>query len=393
MFRRGLFYSYLSIYLRFFLKLSVTETTLFASIPMVLSIVFQTLVWGRISDRYQRRRSLIITGEVLAALGTTLVWWLHTLPVSGPQRGYVIIIGFSIVEIFWSMSNIGWTALISDLYPDYMRTSIQGKLSTIGAAGRIIGVWIGGLVYDGIGQLYEGWGFDRGLLFFIASGVMVLSTIPILFLPEGGISRKEVTSAGSYSPKFLLLLLAMIFINFGRNSVAVIKTQYLSLEEGFDVSSQLLSYIVNMQSVAILIGGILIVPISKRVKDELLLIFGSIIGIAYLLGFVLSNLLPPIFLSNFLGGISDVTIMASSYSYASRLIPPQYRGRQFALYNATFFLSWGVGATLIGGPIIDLLLRSGQGPVLAYRISFAAAAVLVFIGLLLLIITNRLEER
>ena len=46
MFRRGLFYSYLSIYLRHFLKLSVTETTLFAILPMVMNIIFQTYVWG-----------------------------------------------------------------------------------------------------------------------------------------------------------------------------------------------------------------------------------------------------------------------------------------------------------------------------------------------------------
>ena len=48
MFRRGLFYSYLSIYLRFFLGLSVTETTFFATFPMILNVLFQTFVWGPI---------------------------------------------------------------------------------------------------------------------------------------------------------------------------------------------------------------------------------------------------------------------------------------------------------------------------------------------------------
>ena len=57
MFRRGLFYSYLSIYLRFYLGLSVTETTFFAFFPMVFNVIFQTFVWGVISDRYQKRRT------------------------------------------------------------------------------------------------------------------------------------------------------------------------------------------------------------------------------------------------------------------------------------------------------------------------------------------------
>jgi hypothetical protein len=37
MFRRGLFYAFLSIYLRHYLGLSVTETTLFATLPMTFS--------------------------------------------------------------------------------------------------------------------------------------------------------------------------------------------------------------------------------------------------------------------------------------------------------------------------------------------------------------------
>lgn len=402
MFRRGLFYSYLSIYIRFFLGLSVTETTFFASFPMVLSIVFQTLVWGGLSDKYQKRRTLIIIGELSAAVGTFLVWFLHTLPVSHHAAGYVIIIGLSIVEIFWSMSNVGWTALISDLYPEYQRTQIQGKLASVGAAGRIIGVWIGGLAYDGLSMFYDGWGFEKGWLFFIASGVMIISTIPMFFVPEGGIGRsrrekiQKLKAKGekifSYSRKFLFFLLAMIFINFGRNSIAVIKAQYLVLDQGFNVSSNLLSYIVNMQSAAMLLGGLFIVKLSKRLSDEILLVVGSLIGIIYLLGFVFSNSLSLIFPSNFLAGLSNVIIMASSYTYASRLIPPEHRAKQFALYSATFFLSWGAAATLIAGPIVDLLIRSGATQVLSYRMAFLSAAVLVLIGVIALLFVNRMKE-
>lgn len=69
MFRRGLFYCYLSIYLKNFLGLSVTETTLFATVPMILNSFFQTFVWGHFSDRYQLRRTLIICGELMGGWG------------------------------------------------------------------------------------------------------------------------------------------------------------------------------------------------------------------------------------------------------------------------------------------------------------------------------------
>ena len=398
MFRRGLFYSYLSIYLRFFLGLSVTETTFFATFPMILNVLFQTFVWGGLSDRLQLRRTLIILGEISAAVSTAFVWYLHTLPQSGHAAGYVIIVGMSIVEIFWSMSNVAWSALLSDLYPEHERTGVQGQLSSIGAIGRIIGVWIGGLAYDGLSQFYEGWGFDKGVLFFIASGIMIVSTIPMLFVPEGGIKKEkgelgaQSVGTASVSRLFLIFLLAMLFINFGRNSVALVKSQYLYLDEGFNVSSSLLSYIVNTSSVAVLIVGLSVRRLSDRLRDETLLLVGAVVAIISLLGFVLAENLALIFISNFLAGASDVVIVASSYSYASRLIPPEKRGKQFALFNATFFLSWGLPGTFIAGPIVDQLMRLGATQIFSYRMSFLTAAVVVFLGALVSLLVVRMSR-
>ncbi|MBD3370663.1 MFS transporter [Candidatus Fermentibacteria bacterium] len=402
MFRRGLFYSYLSIYLRAYLGLSVTETTFFAAFPMVVNIIFQMFVWGVVSDRYQKRRTLIILGEISAAVITFLVWLVHSWSASPRTAGYAIIIGFTVVEIFWSMSNVSWTALLSDLYPGYKRAGIQGKLFTVGGAGRIIGVWIGGLAYDGMSRYYEGWGFEEGFLFFVASGVMLLSTIPMFFLPEGGVPGAKKDEGGgkpggrilelsSYSKVYFLFLVAMILLNFGKNGVTLLKTQYLVLDEGFDVSSTMLSYVVNMRSVAICLGGLLIGRLTDWFNDQRVLMSGAIVSILSLLGFALSRVLWAIFVSNFLYGLAQVVVRASAYSYASKLIPPRHRGKQFALFNATFYLSWGLAGTLIFGPIVDLLIGSGATQVFSYRTSFAASAVLVLGGMLVLLRANRMR--
>ena len=83
------------------------------------------------------------------------------------------------------MSNTGWSALISDLYDYHLRQKIQGQLASIGGIGRIVGILIGGMLYDGFKMHYEGWGFYEGPLFFIAAAVMLISTIPMFFTPEG----------------------------------------------------------------------------------------------------------------------------------------------------------------------------------------------------------------
>jgi MFS family permease len=383
-----MFYSYLSIYLRHFLGLSVTETTLFATLPMILNIVFQTFVWGSFSDRYQLRRTLIISGEILAGFGTIIVWYAHTLTGNLNLAGYVIIIGLSIIEIFWSMSNVGWSALISDIYRQEDRNTIQGQLASVGGIGRIAGVWIGGLLYDGLGLKYDGWGFYDGSLFFVAAGAMFISIVPMLLVPEGGISREMERSSVQNidlqvdSDKiFALFITAMIFINFGINSIAVIQTQYLVLDSGFAVSSKVLSYIVNTQSVAMVLIGLIAGWIGRRMGDGNALLLGTVIAMVSLVLLAVTNQLILIYISNFFRGCSEVIILASSYAFASVLIPPEKRAQRFGVFNATFFLSWGVGATFIAGPITDGLIASGASEVFSYRMAFVSATMLTLIGL------------
>jgi MFS family permease len=390
MFRRGLFYSYLSIYLRHFLGLSVTETTLFATLPMVMNIIFQTFVWGAFSDKYQLRRTLIISGEILAGFGTILVWYGHTLTGNLSLAGYVIIFGLSIVEIFWSMSNVGWSALISDIYRQEDRNMIQGRLASIGGIGRIVGVWIGGLLYDGLGLKYNGWGFYEGALFFVAGAAMFISVIPMMLVPEGGIRREiedaaipGIGASASAGKIFTIFIIAMIFINFGRNSIAVIQSQYLVLDSGFAVSSKVLSYIVNTQSVAMILTGVLAGWVGRKIGDGNSLLLGSALAVGSLLILATAGNLGLIYVSNFLRGCSEVVVLASSYAFASVLIPPEKRAKFFSIFNATYFLSWGIAGTFIAGPITDILLAYGASEVFSYQMAFVSAAIMTIIGIII----------
>ncbi|MGD9878110.1 MFS transporter, partial [Desulfococcus sp.] len=326
MFRRGLFYSFLSIYLRFYLGLSVTETTLFATLPMLFNVICQTYVWGGVSDRRQLRRTLIVWGELLAGIGTILVWYLHTLAGVGQAAGYVIILGLAVVEIFWSMSNVGWSALISDIYGIEDRGAVQGRLTSVGGLGRILGIWIGGLLYDGMGLRYEGWGFQEGVLFFIASGAMVVSVLPMLLVPEGGIGKgggapeapPPEAEAGTRAA-FILFLWAMVFINFGRNSIAVIMSQYLALDSGLALAGGMISHVVNMQSVAVIGAGLMVGRLAGKYGHRRVLIWGTWGAAASLVILAGVEGLAWMFAANFIRGVSEALITASAYALASVL--------------------------------------------------------------------------
>ncbi|MDD9301384.1 MAG: hypothetical protein HUK40_03160 [Desulfobacter sp.] len=63
-------------------------------------------------------------------------------------------LGLSVIELFWSMSNIGWSAMISDIYKQGNRSRIMGQLESMGGMGRIVGILVGGLLYDRMGTLF-----------------------------------------------------------------------------------------------------------------------------------------------------------------------------------------------------------------------------------------------
>jgi MFS family permease len=363
---------------------------------MVVNILSQGLIWGRISDRYQLRRSLIIIGELLAALGTVAVWYLHRGADTQIVAGYILIFGLTAVEFFWSMSNISWSALIADLYPQNDRSRIQGRLASLGGIGRIAGILIGGLLYDGFGMHFSGWGFHHGALFFVAAGIMSASTLPLLLLPEGGIGETSgeaetliqqkvaATDPAQDNKTFLIFLTAMTLINFGRNSIAIIFPQYLSADTGPALDSLSLSYVLNTQSFSMVLFGWWVGWLCRRLGTNTTLISGSFSAVAAMSILGWATALPAIYLGSFLRGIADATIMAAAYEIAAALIPAAHRARRFAWFNATFFLSWGLPGTLMAGPLVDILISGGTSEAFAYRISFAVAAVTTAVGLLFL---------
>jgi len=396
MFRRGLFYTYLTIYLKHFLGLSVTTTALFATIPMVFNVVLQRYVWGVLSDKYQKRRTLIIWGELLAGIGTVAVWYFHLIPEDKLIAGYVIIAGLSVIEIFWSMSNVGWTALISDMYKKGSRVSVMGKLESLGGIGRFFGILAGGLLYDNFGYSYPGWGFYEGSLFFLSAGIMIISIFPMFLIPEGGINKENEhessqTLTGDFNSSiFIIFIIAMALIHFGRNSIAVTFPQYLSLKSGLDLSSIVLSHVVNIKSIAMIIFGITSGWAARKIGNYDYLLVASIAAALSLIIIGIAQSLPWICIASFLMGFSEVAILASSYELASQLIPPDRRGTLFSIFNATLFLSWGIAGFFISGPITDFLIAAGRPEVYAYKVSFNAAAGITISGVLLLIYLLRL---
>lgn len=396
-------YTFLSIYLKS-LGLSTTEVTLMATIGMIANASTQSFLWGNLLDKYRKPIEFVAIGEFLAGVGHLfmVLGYMHFLELNElVLAGYMIIFCLGGIEVFWSMSNVGWSALVSELTEIDERKKLMGQFSIIGGFGGIGGAFLGGFLFN------DGIGFADGSIFNIAALVMILSSFIVYFavrlrkngsLQEESDSNSTKTHSLSDLPlrlrnAYLIFIVALVFINFGRNSIAVITSLFLADPTAFAAGGEEIALYSNVGSIASMFAGLIVGSIVAKASDNKVMLAGiflSMIGIFWLI-FTPSFALA--LLASFLIGASQVVIQSASYSIVAEMAPEEYRGRLFAYYNATFFLSWGIAATLVAGPIADLLIGSGFSDANAYRGSFIAAIFLILIGIFVLLFYLRYSKK
>lgn len=395
MVRRGLFYTFLSLYLRVILGLSVTETTLLACLAMIANSVSQTFIWGKISDKYQRRVGLIVIGETIAAFGYILIYFAHIymLDMYGSFfAAYTIIIGLSLLEFFWSMSNVGWSALITDITTSEERSKLMSIISSIGGIGQIVGVSVAGVLYDWGG---EAAGFKNGILFFFASGIMIASAAVIgLVMRSTKRERKnipiasrenhfdkETFSSGSYSlENFYWFLASMFIVSLGTFSILQILIFYVKLDSPIGASSVDIAMIRNSASIAAIITSLFAGPIADKIGRKTALGIGFTLRVITPLLYVIAQNAQQMIIINSLSGVSMAFMNVVGYLVASELIPADRRGRLFGQFNAINGVSFGIAGTVLGGPIADYLIAQGFSQAQAYTTTFEIAAIVSLIG-------------
>lgn len=403
-FRRSIFYGFVAVYLGKELGMSTLEVTLMATFGMIANAGSQSLLWGNLLDKIKRSALFIVIGEIIAGVGhiAMYLWHITALEQNPRYAGYTIIIGLSVIEVFWSQSNVGWSALISELTETDKRKKLMSQLSIIGGIGGIVGATLGGYLY------LSGQGFQNGNLFYIPAIIMVISAIFVYFSIRDPDERMElieddpeselVEEKDEYSLSdlptnllnlYLLFLATLILINFGRNSIALISGLYIVDVGAFSATDQQLALFRNVSSAATMVAGFLLGSVLSDVDDRKVMGTGILFALIALVWLILAPTFSLVLIASALVGATHVIIQASSYSIIAALIPIEYRGRLFAYYNATFFLSWGIGGTLIAAPIADWFIARGYSSAFGYQMSFVSAIILVIIGLMLFFIFIR----
>ncbi len=363
---------------------------------MIVNSFSQTFIWGRLSDKYQARTSLVVIGETIAAFGYIIVFFVHAYFLGVDDTigaAYSIIAGLSILEFFWSMSNLGWSALISDLTNPQERGWTMSLISSIGGVGRIVGITVSGLLYDWGG---EGGGFKNGMLFFFASGIMLGSAVVVWFSVHNSehvtqdsqdvksiLRQSEALSKDVSSKNFYWFLAVMFIVGLGTYSILQILIFFVALSSPIGASSFDITMIRNSASIATIIASLVVGPLANKIGRKNTLGLGIALTAITPILYTLTNNVVEMMIVNSLSGVSMAILNVVGYLFASDLIPPERRGRLFGKYNAVTYISFGVAGTFIGGPIADYLINAGVSTATSYVATFRVASAICFGGLVL----------
>ena len=389
--RRGVFYTFMINYL-FDLMQTVTLTTLLGTFNMMTSALGQNLLWGRISDRYKLRTKLIIAGESIAATTYFVVFLIHKSFLDMQANftaGLSLIVGLSFLEFFWSMSDVGWAALLTDVTTSRTRGGIVGALNFIASLGRMIGIIFAGFLYN------NGEGFRQGTIFYIVIA-MLFASATIMWItsrstkksrikPEETVRNAVEKTLASHNEKiYKWFLVSLIVTVIGAACISQVFLIFLRLPEGLHVSDSEQSFILTAWTLGGMLTSLLSGWLADRIGRAKVLFIGLSLAILTpsLYGLAANVLIMAVIYG--LNGVAFWTMQTVGFAFAGDIIPEDKRGRLFSRYNTVMALGWGPAGLLIGGPLADVQTRSfGLPPHTAYINTFYASSILVAFGTIL----------
>jgi len=390
--RRGIFYTFMTIYL-YDLVQSVTLTALLGSLNAVGSALGQNLLWGRIADRYRLTAKLVVMGETIAAMMYLIVFLVHKSLVDSQANfgaGLSLIIGLSVLEFFWSMSDVGWAALLTKVTTSKTRGGVVGTLHFVALLGRMIGINFAGFLFDG------GQGFRQGTIFYIVIGMLLTGTL-IMWVTSRSVRRSEsreetvvepTNTAREVQPKpnsriYNWFLVSLIIIVIGTACVSQVFLLFMKVPTaigGLNLSDEEISLILTAWT----LGGMFMSLSSGWLADRIgrikVLLVGMVLAAVTSLLYGLATEFWSLAVFYAVNGVSFWAIQTVGFAFAGDLIPEEQRGRLFSRYNAVMALSWGPAGLLVGGPLADLQVRSGWSELTAYLNTFYVSAVIVAVG-------------
>lgn len=334
---------------------------------------------GWITDRFDRRRIVMVTQCVLAAfslaIGILLLTGAMTLPL---MYGFALATGVVV-----AFDNPARQAFVSDLvHRENASNAVALNAASFNGA-RMIGPAVAGVLIVAVGT---GWVFLVNLLTYVGMIAALLALRVDELIPR---LRADASSRLADGFRYvarrpdLLVVFAMVFLlgALGMNFPIFASTMALEFGEEAD-GFGLLSSILAIGSLA----GALLAARRARARLRVAILATGAFGVVSIVSAVM-----PVYwlyaLCLVLVGFTVVTTLTTANGYVQTTTDPQLRGRVLALYVAIL-----MGGTPLGAPLVGWVAAE-FGPRVAILVGAAGGLAACAIGLTWVISSGRLHRR
>lgn len=345
------------------------------AITFVTAFIFAP-IWGRIGDKYGRKRILIISATGLAVslllMGfATTIWQLFLLRfMMGVFTGFI------------PMSE----AFISTQTPKEIAGRVLGTLQTGSVTGTLMGPLMGGLIADNFGysatfKLVSITIFFSA--FIVAFGIKEIQMNITVQEDRKVYSSKEVILHIVRHPVLLIVMLTSALVQIAHFSIQPILSLYVEELNG----AAHVAFFAGLAFSATGLGNLLFTRQWGKLGDKfgytkILIILLLLTGIVYLPGAFVENIWQLVIL-RFLLGMTIGGIIPARVAYIRQEAPLAMQGEVLGYNTSLRFLGNIIGPTLGG------LLAGFYG---ISSIFFFTSGLLIITGIIMLITWVKYEE-
>lgn len=336
---------------------------------------------GLIADRFDRRKLLIVTQSVMAALGLGL-GLIVVLGVAQLWQVYAFALALGIASAIDAPAR---QAFVSELVTEANLPNAVSLNSASFNGARLVGPAVAGILTVVVGA---GW-------VFIINAATFAATLVSLFLLRRGELRTapraprgpgQLRAGIRYVKRRpdLLVIFAIVFLigTFGLNFPIFAATM---ASEVFHHGAGEFGLLSSMIAIGSVTGALLA---ARREKPRLRVAFvaAGAFGIACIVAAVMPTY-ETFAVALILVGFTSITLLTTANGTVQTTTTPVMRGRVMALYLAIF-----VGGTPIGAPIIGAI-ANGFGPRAAIVVGGASGILAALIGVTWMVVSHDLRLR
>jgi UMF1 family MFS transporter len=349
-----------------------------ASVSVALIIALPLI--GALADRLGRHKPILIAFTLLSVLATGLLGVIDSVLVA-------LVVG-AIATFAFNTADSQYHPLLSVIAPEPRRGRVSGIGVAVGLVGGLMAlVVLGVIVDDGHAQR----------AFLPAAGMFLVFALPCFLLVREGRRPAPDPDAPPSRPFAQLvatvrrargaphgrLLLARFFYVDAIATVLAYLTVYARRTGDFDGDS--IDMVLAISAIAGIAGALGGGMLAERIGPKRVVLGTLVIAVTALLAEAITGSGELLWVVGPLLGVVLGSLSAVDRVFLLRLVPPERRGEDFALYALVGKLSTGFGPLVLwGGTILLFNELVGLSKFDASRVAVIVLAAAALLGLLIL---------